>query len=58
MNEILLIAFNACAFAGIVVIGYLFLRKNGRESETFARNHVEEAMKIKAKQYEIHSEKV
>ncbi len=52
MNEILIFSFSIAGFLAITLIGYEFLKRNRKDSETFARNHVEDAMRIKAKQYE------
>lgn len=39
-------------FLAAVIIGYEFLKKRGKEKEIFDRYHVEEAMRIKARQYQ------
>ncbi len=52
MNEILIASLGITGFMAIMFIAYQFLRKNSRENEIFARNHVEDAMRIKARQYE------
>jgi len=48
--EIALVALGG--FLAVTLIGYQFLRKHRKENESFARSHVEDAMRIKAKQYE------
>lgn len=47
------------AYAGIcsfffaaILIGYEFLKKGKKENEVFARSHAEDAMRIKARQYQ------
>ncbi len=52
MNEILIFSLGVAGFLAIMLIGYEFLKKKTKENEVFARNHVEDAMRIKAKQYE------
>jgi hypothetical protein len=39
-------------FLAAMLIGYELLKKHGKENEHFRRNHVEDAMRIKAKQYQ------
>ena len=39
-------------FLAVVLIGREILKKMKNENEIFERNHVEDAMRIKAKQYE------
>ena len=38
-------------FAALVMIGYVFLKKRRSEGEKFARNHAEDAMRIKSRQF-------
>lgn len=52
MNEILILSMGIAVFIAVILIGREFLKKNGKENEVFARNHVEDAMRIKAKQYD------
>jgi hypothetical protein len=52
MNEIFILSFAIAGFVAVILIGREFLKKNGKENEVFTRNHVEDAMRIKAKQYE------
>jgi hypothetical protein len=52
MNEILIASLGVAGFLAVILIGYEFLRRNGEDNEVFERNHVEDAMRIKAKQYE------
>lgn len=52
MNEILIFSIGIAGFLAITFIAYQFLKKNSKENEVFARNHVEDAMRIKARQYE------
>ncbi|MEE9323507.1 MAG: hypothetical protein V3U72_03090 [Candidatus Aenigmarchaeota archaeon] len=52
MDEILILSLGITGFLAIMFVAYEFLRKQKKESETFARNHVEDEMRIKARQYE------
>jgi hypothetical protein len=53
MFDLTLASVGAVAgFMAVTFIGYKFLRKQRRENETFARNNAEDAMRVKAKQYE------
>lgn len=52
MNEIFIASLIVAGSIAVTFIGYHFLRALGEEDRTFARNHVEDAMRIKARQYE------
>ena len=52
MNEILILSIGIAGFLAITFIAYGFLSKRTKENKVFARNHVEDAMRIKARQYE------
>lgn len=52
MNEIFILSLAIAGFVAVILVGYEFMKKNGKENEVFARNHVEDAMRIKAKQYD------
>lgn len=52
MDEIFILSLGLACFLAIIIIGHEFFKKPRKENEVFARNHAEDAMRIKAKQYE------
>jgi len=53
MNEIILASAGIAGLISTAIIGYqFFIRKHRKENEFFARNHIEDEMRIKARQYE------
>lgn len=52
MNELLIASLGVAGFAATSVIGYVFLKRHTVNGEHFSRLQAEDAMKIKAKQYE------
>lgn len=52
MSELLMLSLAVGGFLALLLLSRELFGRNGKENEAFARNHIEDAMKIKARQYE------
>lgn len=52
MNEIFIFSLGVGIFLALVIVVHEVLDRHMKENQTFARNHAEDAMKIKAKQFD------